>query len=294
VARGLHQRGGTGPADELHAWQTVMRPAAAFTHLTAARVRGWALPPLPSRLPVWVVQCKLQNASTKDGLVVIRRRGTPAGEVVEGLRVTTAAETLVTCARDLGLIDLVVLVDSALHAGDVTLAELRAVASQHRRGAPRLREAITLADRRSESAWETLLRLLHVVCGVDVEPQKELYAPDGSFVARVDLWIVGTTRLHEFDGGDHLERRQQRKDLKRLGRIDRAGHERRGYVAADVLTQAVTVLRDADEALGRAHDPARVRPWHALLRESLFTPAGTARFCARIGAAQEGPSPGAE
>jgi hypothetical protein len=260
-----------------------MRPAAAFTHLTGAQARGWWLPPLPPGLPVWITQAKLQHASTRSGLVVIRRRGVPASELVDGLRLALPAETLVTCAMDLGLLDLVVLIDSALHGGEVSVAELVEVARQHRRGAPRLRLAIPYVDGRSESAWESLLRMLHTVCGIEVEPQKVLHASDGSFVARGDLWIVGTRRFHEYDGADHLERRQQRKDLKRTGRIDRADHERRGYTSADVLAQAVTILRDADEAVGRPHDPARIRAWHDLLRESLFTPAGMARFCARVG-----------
>jgi hypothetical protein len=42
-----------------------------------------------------------------------------------------------------------------------------------------------------------------------------------------------------------------------------------------VLHQAVGILRDADRSLGRPHDPRRIRTWHRLLAESLFTPAGT-------------------
>jgi hypothetical protein len=285
VARGLHRSGDPGLLDDLRAWHTLLRPAAAFTHLTSAQLRGWWVPPLPAGLPVWVAQAKLQNASTRSGLVVIRRRGTPTYEQIDRLRVATPAETLVTCAIDLSLLDLLVLTDAALHRGDVTIAELEEVARQHRRGAPRLRQAISYADSRSESAWETLLRVLHLVCGIAVEPQKDLFASDGTFVARGDLWLAGTSRFPEYDGGDHLERRRHRKDLKRAGRIDSADHQRRGYTSEDVLTQAVGILRDADEAVGRPHDPCRIRAWHDLLRDSLFTPAGTAKFCERIGIA---------
>jgi hypothetical protein len=57
-----------------------------------------------------------------------------------------------------------------------------------------------------------------------------------------------------------------------------AGHVRRGYTADDVVNRPIGILRDADEAVGRDHAPSRVRPWLAMLRESLFTPAGTAAF----------------
>ena len=162
--------------------------------------------------------------------------------------------------------------------------ELRVVLHTMRRrpGLVRLRRALELADARSESPWETLLRLLHVICGIEVEPQHEVLGGHG-FVARGDLWLVGTRRLHEYDGAVHLPRAQQKKDLRRLGRIDDAGWVRRGYTDDDVMLRAVSILRDADRAVGREHAPERIRAWHALLKDSLFTPAGTARFITRLG-----------
>lgn len=282
VARGLHRTGLPGLVGDLLAWQTTLRPAAAFTHLTAAAVRGWWLPPLPEGLPVWVVQAAAQHGSVRGDLVVIRRRGAPEGETVSGLRLAPAAETLVTCARDLGLLDLILLCESALHAADVTLDELTRIAAQHRRGAPLLRTAIPYLDGRAESPWEVLLRVLHVVCGIAVEPQHDLFDAAGRFVARGDLWLVGTTMFHEYDGGDHLERPQQRRDLKRARRIVAIDHRRRGYTSQDVLTQGVSILRDADATLGRTHEPRRIRRWHELLRGSLFSPSGGTAFRARL------------
>jgi hypothetical protein len=40
-------------------------------------------------------------------------------------------------------------------------------------------------------------------------------------------------------------------------------------------------------ALGRAHDPHRIDAWHALLRESLFTPSGQRRLLDRMGMTAE-------
>ena len=96
------------------------------------------------------------------------------------------------CAQDLGLVDLVLLVDAAAYAGDIDLSELRVAlrnSLRGRRGVAPLRRALDLADDRSESPWETLLRLLHVVCGIEVEPQYAL-ADDNGSVARADLWLV--------------------------------------------------------------------------------------------------------
>lgn len=281
-ARGLHRRT-SSDLTELHAWQQALRITAAFTHLTSAAARGWWLPPLPDDLPVWVMQIQSQNPSRRQGMVVCRHRFIPPSEVIDGLRLATVPETLVACARDLGGLDLVVLAECALHRGQTSLDELWATAREHRRGAPRMREALALADGRAESTWEVLLRVLHVVCDIEVEPQHELWTPEGEHVARGDLWVVGTTALHEYDGGHHLTRPQQRRDLERGRRILDAGLTRRGYTSEHVLRQGVTILRDADLALGRRHDPQRIQAWHALLRESLFTPAGQARLRSRLG-----------
>lgn len=73
-----------------------------------------------------------------------RHRLTPPRVVRDGVRLTTAAETLVTCASLLSLLDLVVLVDSALRARDIELLELHLVCRLHRRGVGRLRRAVAL------------------------------------------------------------------------------------------------------------------------------------------------------
>ena len=85
-----------------------------------------------------------------------------------------------------------------------------------------LRRALALADGRSESPWESVLRLLHVSCGVPVVPQHEVY-DDGVLVARGDLWIRGSRMLHEYDSGSHLERQRQRADLRRGRRLANIG-----------------------------------------------------------------------
>ena len=272
-----------GAREELRAWALVLPPSGAFTHLTAAAEYGWWLPPLPHGLPVFAAMRHAEPRPRRSGLLVARH--TQPFEMIlrDGVPFTSPAEALLACAADLGLIDLVVLVDAALHLGSCTIEEIEAVARLRRRGAPQLRRALTLADARSESAWETLLRILHVVCQVPVDPQFILLDENGGFVARGDLRITGTTTLHEYDGGEHRKKRRQRKDLARERRIGNVVWTRRGYTDVEVLTQGVAILRDADRSLGRPHDPGRIRAWHALLGQSMFTPSGMARVRARWG-----------
>jgi len=283
VAHGLHVPDHLdGLSADLAAWAQVLPASGCFTHLTSAVLRGWWLPPLPGDLPVFAAIARDDVRPKRAGIRTTRHRLAPPAEELDGLRVASPAETLLACSADLGLLDVVVLLDAALASGSCSAEEVAEAAAGRRRGAPRLRLALTLADARAESAWETLLRVLLRSCDVDVVPQHEV-RHDGTFVARGDLWIRGTRTLQEYDGGDHLDPARHRDDLRRDRRIARAGWQRHGYTAPDLTTRAVTVLRDADRALGREHRPERIRACHALLAESLSTPAGTARLRRRWG-----------
>ena len=169
-------------------------------------------------------------------------------------------------------------------AADIDLEELAAALDtmSRRRGLVRLREALALADPRSESPWETSLRLLLAIRGVAVQPQYQVPGPHGS-LARADLWVVGTHTLQEYDGEVHQPRAQQKRDLRRLRRLDGEGWTRHGSTDDDVLHRAVRIMCDADRARGREHLPERVRAWHDLIRQSLFTPAGRERLARRLG-----------
>ena len=279
VTRGIHVPVGC-PA--LYGWQLLLPADGCFTHLTAARVRGWWLPPLPEDLPVFVSMGSSDARPVRAGVHSMRLTRPAQFELIKGLRTASAPEILLACARHLGVMDLCVLIEGAVMRGDATLAGLRSHPLKQRKGAPALRAALRLADDRSESPWETLLRLMHVSFAIDVQPQYDVIV-DGQLLARGDLWLVGTRTLHEYDGAEHLAKGQQRKDLRRSRRLDRAGWTRRGFTNQDVLHRAGSILRDADAATGRPHQPERVRAWNELLRGSLFTPAGQRRLLGQLG-----------
>ena len=268
---------------DLRAWQALLPPAGCFTHLTAAEVHGLWLPPVPAELPVMACIPKGDDRVRREGLRVSRLTTRLSPVQVQGLRLAPVAETVLACARDLGLLDLLVLIDSAVRLGSCSIEELAETAAPRRRGAPALRQALALVDPRAESPWETLLRVFHVLCEVPVEPQFEVYDDGGVFVARGDLRILGTRTLHEYDGAGHRDRRTHVNDLARDRRLVNAGWMRRGYTSADLLGRAHLILREADAELGRLHDPRRLRPWLDALSGSLFTSTGSRRLLARCG-----------
>jgi very-short-patch-repair endonuclease len=268
---------------ELEAWQPLLPASAVWTGLTAAEVHGLWMPTVPSGTPLFAAAGRVAGevVPVRRRLALSRHSSSPVALQVDGVRVAPVADCIVAAARFLPVLDLVVLIDSALQLGRCTWSDLAAAAAERRHGAPATRAALPLTDGRSESAWETLLRLLHVVCGITVEPQVELFDEYGAFIARADLRVSGTRLLQEYDGAQHRDAAEQRKDLRRARRIADIGGVRRGYVAPDLLQHAHVVLRAADEALGRA-TPTDPGPWLRLVAASLYTPAGRRAFLARV------------
>jgi hypothetical protein len=267
---------------DLDGWQLALPPSGRFTHLTAAAEYGWWLPPLPAGLPVVCAIWPHATPPGRPGLLV--RRTVAVGETVErgGLTLDAPVDVLINLARDLSLLDVVVVLDAALHAGDCTLDEVRAAARHRRRGAPLLRQAIRLCDGRSESLFESLLRLLHVVGGFAVDPQHVVLDEHGELVARLDLLLVGTTLAPEYDGAHHLSVERQRADLDRIRRLRASGVERQGWTSAEVLRRPRTVLADAERATGRPMRTDALARWGSLLRESCMTATGRDRLARRL------------
>ena len=139
-------------------------------------------------------------------------------DVRGGLRVTNVLRTVTDCARALPLAEAVVIADSALRKGLITIEELRAEASGTRGPrAGRIRQVARLADRNAGSVLESLLRVLLVENGL--APERTQYAvldEDGCVVAWVDFAYLLARLLVEADGFEfHRDRADYRKDRRR-------------------------------------------------------------------------------
>ena len=279
VSHGLHAPYGTKArlAEHAEAVARVLGPDAGFGHVTGAALRGWPLPWLPEGLPLFATTAGALHAQ-REGVYLRRARQCPVTEE-GGVAVLAAPDILAELARDLALVDLVPVVDAALRATGSTPDAVLAAVPSRTHGLPRLRQALPLADARSESYWESVLRLLHVLAGITgVEPQVWV----GDRAARGDLWLVGTRRIVEYDGGDHRDRDQHRRDLRRDKDVLRIGWERYPYVAREIVSSPGRILRDAEEALGLPHDVRRLRRWLAHARVSTLTASGRTRLAGRL------------
>lgn len=141
-----------------------------------------------------------------------------------GLILSAPLRTLFDCAGLLSHEALVCAIDDALHRSVVTVEGLSAYAEGHlgSAGAPAFRAAIALADGRSESPHETLVRLLLLPVLPTLEPQLELY-DRRQLIARFDLADEQVRLAVEADGRVGHAGAMVAKDRRRDRRTTRLG-----------------------------------------------------------------------
>jgi hypothetical protein len=108
---------------DLEALRLILPSSACFTSLTAAGLRGWWSPSKVGH-PVFVSVPSNDPHPQRRGLLVTRHPRAVDSELIDGIQVASAAETLLAVARDLSVLDLVILGDSALHLCACTKEEL--------------------------------------------------------------------------------------------------------------------------------------------------------------------------
>jgi hypothetical protein len=285
----LPERSGLSSEEEfsrdLRAWLRVLPPGAVFTHVTAARLLGWRLPQLPPSVPVFAAVRDDARRPRRPGLIcsrlVPRCADGPPRECAPGLPVDDPEEILLRAARDLGHMDLVVLIDSARALGHLEGTRMVEILRSRRPGTRALRAAYAASDPRAESAGETILRRYHDVMQIAVEPQATLVDGEGRTIGRADLLVCGTRDVHEYDGAGHRSRDQHRSDLRRERRLSQAAYTRRGFTLDDLLNHPGVTMHELDRGLGRSHRAVRLSRWRQIVSESMYSEAGRARMVNR-------------
>jgi hypothetical protein len=261
---------------ELAAYLLVLPGDAVYTHVTGARLRGWRLPALPDNVPVFAA-VRGEQRPRRPGLLVSKLEHPSRTGVAQGLPVDSSEEILLRAARDLGVLDLVIMIDAALAARDLDADRMEEILSSKRPGVVRLRAAWKLSDRRAQSAGETLLRVFHEVMEIGVQPQARIHDDGGRLIGVVDLLLVGTHFVHEYDGAVHRSGKAHTVDLRRERGWSNTPYRRRGYTLDDLLNHALVVMHELDRLLGRPHRLRRIERWRTLADESLYGASGRAR-----------------
>jgi very-short-patch-repair endonuclease len=180
---------------------------AAACGRTAAALRGWGLLVEPSRTVEVAVPHGRGRARGKHLRIRQVRRLRRESVIVlagtDSLSLTTAVQTVIDCCLSLPLVEAVVVCDSALRSGDVSMRELLRAARKQTgvRSARRVREVLRLADPLSGSVLESVLRCRLAQAGITrFETQCVLRDRDGRHVLRVDFCFGAARLVVETDG----------------------------------------------------------------------------------------------
>ena len=146
------------------------------SHVSAAAHHGWEIKFPPDRPQVTVPRAR-KIPEDLEILVELFLLDIPA--VDRDGWATTKQRTVLDCARDLPLDDALCVADSALRHKDLTYEELNdAAAKVTGRGAERVRIVAAYADGRAANPFESVLRALAILAGLDVVPQYETQCGD--------------------------------------------------------------------------------------------------------------------
>ncbi|MBX9472912.1 hypothetical protein [Microcella sp.] len=259
-------------ADRAWAYAQVMSQLAWFSNTTAAALRGLPLPSALEQGPLHVTVPRGAHTPRATGVIGHQRDladptfeqlllPCSTGELVP-LRVATIGTTLLTAATDLGLPDLVALVDAARFADDLSaLAEIERMLarSSRRAGAAALRRATALSRAGVRSRPESHLRLLLTRAGLpEPEVAPEVSTPIGPL--HPDLAWPSYRVLVEYEGDGH--RTNPRVFARDLSRFD---------AFADAEWSAIRCTReelysDPSRVLGSAARRLRARGWRTRSR----------------------------
>lgn len=212
-------------------------PNTVVSHQTAAELTGlrvWS--DSSAEVPrvadtVWLTCAPGRSRrNQKRADVVLRRAGLPSVDLqrIRGLPATSAARTTVDLARELPLREAIVTVDHAL-ASAVRRTDLELVLRRERHwpGIRRAQRAIVFGDPRSESALESIARVLFEEAGLPAPVLQATFFDGRRWMAeRVDFWwpqyrtVVEADGLAKFDAPTLKQRRRiLRRSFEREQRL---------------------------------------------------------------------------
>jgi hypothetical protein len=235
---------------------------ATVSHTSAAILWGMELAASPSGLTVTVQRNRSRVAAAG---ARVHRQDLPVDDRVhrDGLWLTTPLRTVIDLCRVLPLPEAVVVADSALRRGLVTVDDLvralRELPAAVGRG--RVAAVVRLMDPRSGSVLESLCRvLLHLAGLPGPKTQLGVRGAGGGWIGRVDFGWPEERLVVETDGfAFHADRASYRVDRRRSNALVLAGWRVLRFSWEDVVHAPDTVVAEVRAALA-VRDASAERP----------------------------------
>ena len=259
VSRGLYVSAAAedGLPARCRAWTRLLPPDAAFGLRTATALLGVRSDPPPE---VEVVLRPRPVLPQRRGLSVHVRdlRGEDVVEI-DGLRITSGAQTFLDLAARLPPAELVATGDALLRSGHLRLPSLerRLGRAGGVRGVVRARECAGLLSPGAMSRPESLLRYWLVTSDLP-EPEVQVPVLDraGRVVAHADLGYRRHRIAVEYEGRQHAEAEQFGRDIDRYSLMAAGGWLVLRFAARHLAGPAVVVERTRRALASRGWQPA--------------------------------------
>jgi len=173
---------------------------ASVSHLSSAVM--WGIPHL-GKPPAQVQLTTVHRGGSPPTHTRHHRTGSvPPTVMVDGVRCTSPARTVVDIARTLSFASALMAMDDALRRGLATVAEIQEAIEQlgRARGVNRAALVLSHADALSESPGESLSRARMIQLGVPTPVLQFVVRDQDGVAGRVDYWWEAQNLAGEFDG----------------------------------------------------------------------------------------------
>ena len=243
---------GAGPAMSASAAHLV-RTRSVISHASAAVITGIPVQRAPRR-PTLTIAPGGQCNSREDIDLHAAALGSDEVIVWYGQQLTSAARTAIDIARSCGVTAGVVALDAVLHERAAEPAEVEQILKRQT-GWPysrRAHRAVDLADGRSESVLETLVRVCLVSRGVP-RPELQVWVDTARGRYRVDMLWPDARVVVEADGLEKYRAGWQTvvDEKRRHEAIERAGYAVLRVTWRELMSDADDVVRRVLAALAR-------------------------------------------
>ncbi len=225
---------------------------AVFSHTTAARLLGLPTPP-DTHSAVHVTVPKNITRGSRKAVTWHQRDISNFTEVAKGLPVTNPRQTWVDLASCIDMPQLVAVTDVMLRRGLLKITDL--VVPRGVRGAQTLRVVASLADPRSRSVRETLLRVALHKEGLPAPEINLDIIEDGVWLGTGDLVWPEYRLVIEYDGIHHDQPRQRHQDAQ-----TRNAYAEHGWLCIVLTSVQFDHLHDTVEQIVRVMGQRGWRP----------------------------------